>query len=177
MKNLKSIIESILLVAEKPVSMKELAQIAGAMISQVQKEVLALQKEFQNRGMRIIRKGEFVHLVSDPENAEYVAKYLHEELRSDLTQPALETLAIIAHKEPLTRIEIEEIRGVNSEQILRNLMIRGLINEIGRKETLGRPILYGTTIEFLQYFGLEKKPEISKPKEKKSLFDTQNKKE
>lgn len=158
--NLKSIIESILLSAEKPVSIKELASISGFMMSEVQKTVLDLIEEYKDKGIRIIRKGEYVHLVSAPENAEVVAKYLNEELRADLSEQALETLAIITYKQPLTRIEIEEIRGVNCEQVLRNLLIRGLITEVDRKDTIGRPILYGTTMEFMQYFGLEDESQL-----------------
>jgi len=160
--NFKSIIESILLVAEKPISIKELSSVTGSMVSEVQKILAELIKEFQNRGMRIIRKGEFFHLVSAPENADFVARYLNEELRSDLSQPALETLSIIAYRQPTTRLEVEEIRGVSSDQVLRQLSVRGLICEVGRKETPGRPILYGTTMEFLQFFGLSDHQELPK---------------
>src|SRR3990172_6032237 len=151
MKNLKSIIESILLVAEKPVSMKELAGITGSFVPDIQKVAVDLIEDYKDKGIRVIRKGEYIHIVSAPENAEVIAKFLNEELRHDLSKPALETLAIITYKQPLTRMEIEDIRGVNSDYLLRNLMIRGLITEIGRKEAIGRPILYGTTMEFLQY--------------------------
>lgn len=160
--NLKSIIESILLVAEKPVCLKELANITGSAVSEVQKSCAALIDDYKDKGINVIRKGEYFHIVSAPENAEYIARYLNEELRHDLTQAALETLAIVTYKQPLTRMDIEEIRGVNSEYLLRNLMIRGLIAEVGRKETVGRPILYGTTMEFLQYFGLENEEQLPK---------------
>src|SRR3989304_6900002 len=162
MKNLKNIIESILPVAEKPVSLKELATIGNPMIPDVQKATVKLIEEYKEKGIRIIRKGDYLHIVSAPENAQFVAKYLNEELRHDLSQPAMETLAIITYKQPLTRLDIEEIRGVNSEYLLRNLMIRGLIAEVGRKEAVGRPILYGTTMEFLQYFGLENENQLPK---------------
>ncbi|NIM47215.1 MAG: SMC-Scp complex subunit ScpB [Candidatus Aenigmarchaeota archaeon] len=155
-------IESILLAAEKPVSIKELASVSGFMMSEVQKTVLSLIEEYKEKGIRIIRKGEYIHLVSAPCNAEFVAKYLNEELRADLSQQALETLAIITYKQPITRIEIEEVRGVNCEQILRSLLIRGLITEVDRRDTVGRPILYGTTMEFMQYFGLENESQLPK---------------
>lgn len=160
--NLKSIIESILLAAEKPVSIKELASVSGFMMSEVQKNVLGLIDEYKEKGIRVIRKGEYIHLVSAPENAEFVAKYLNEELRADLSQQALETLAIVTYKQPITRIEVEEIRGVNCEQVLRNLLIRGLITEVDRRDSIGRPILYGTTMEFMQYFGLEDESQLPK---------------
>lgn len=160
--NLKNVIESILLVAEKPVSARELSKVSGNMLSEVQKTLAELIEEYKNHGIKIIKKGEYYSLVTDPENAEVVARFLNEELRHDLSQPALEILSIITYKQPVTRIDIEEIRGVSSDQILRNLMIRGLITEVGRKEAPGRPILYGTTMEFLQYFGFQHEREIPK---------------
>lgn len=154
--NLKSVLESLLFVAEKPVSVRELAGVTGAMLSDVQKTLSEITQDFDGHGIRLVRKGEYFSLVSAPENAKEVASLLNEELRHDLSQAALETLAVITYKQPITRMEIEEIRGVNSDQIVRGLMIRGLIAEVGRKETVGKPILYGTTMEFIQYFGLDK---------------------
>lgn len=162
---IKSIIESILLVAEKPVSAKELSSSSGTMTSDVQKALAELIDEYKNRGMKIIKKGEYYSLVTDPANAEVVSKFLNEELRHDLSEASIETLSIITYKQPVTRLEIEDIRGVASDQILRNLMIRGLISEVGRKEAPGRPILYGTTMEFLQYFGFQHEGEIPEFKE------------
>jgi segregation and condensation protein B len=172
-KNIKNIIESILLVAEKPVTSKELATCCGAMQPDVQKTMTELIKEYQSRGIKIIRKGDYYSLVTDPESAEAVAKFLNEELRHDLSDAALETLSIITYKQPVTRLDVEDIRGVASDQLLRNLLIRGLIQEVGRKETPGRPILYGTTMEFLQYFGLKDEselPEFVVPQEPTDLF-------
>lgn len=172
-KKTKSIIESILLVAEKPVSAKELSLCAKAMISEVQESLLELMREYEKRGIKIIKKGEYYSLVTDPENAGAVCRFLNEELRHDLSSASLETLSIITYKQPVTRIDIEEIRGVSSGQILRNLLIRGLVQEVGRKESPGRPILYGTTMEFLQYFGLKDEKEIPTidAKERTDLFN------
>lgn len=152
--NSKKEVESILFVAEKPVSVKELANVSGFMVTEIQAALKELEKDYEERGIRITRKGEYFSLVSAPECADAVSKYLNEELRHDLSPAALETLAIITYRQPMTRMEIEDIRGVNTDQTLRNLLIRGLIDEVGRKETIGRPILYGTTMEFVQYFGL-----------------------
>jgi segregation and condensation protein B len=160
--NPKKDIESVLFVAEKPVSIKELAGITGFMVSDLQTALKELEIEYNERGIRLIRKGEYFSLVSAPECADCVSKYLNEELRHDLSPAALETLAIITYKQPITRMEVEEIRGVNSDQTLRNLLIRGLVDEVGRKETIGRPILYGTTMEFIQYFGLTSEENIPK---------------
>jgi len=169
-KDLKSILESLLFVAEKPVSIKELAGVTGNMVSEIQSKMVEIGKEYESRGIRLVRKGEYFSFVSAPENAKAVSSLLNEELRHDLSTAALETLAIVTYKQPLTRMEIEEIRGVNSDQIVRSLMIRGLIAEVGRKESVGKPILYGTTMEFIQYFGLN--TEDSLPKiEELQLFD------
>lgn len=169
--NLKSKLESLLFVAEKPVSVKELAGVTGNMLSEIQTALSEITKEYENRGIRLVRKGEYFSFVSAPENAKEVSALLNEELRHDLSQAALETLAVVTYKQPITRMEIEEIRGVNSDQIVRSLMIRGLIAEVGRKEAIGKPILYGTTMEFIQYFGLD--AEESLPKiEELQLFDT-----
>jgi len=166
----KSLIESILFVAEKPVSVKELASVTGLMVTDIQNALKELSGEYEKRGIKLVRKGEYFSFVSDPANAKVVSAYLNEELRHDLSQQALETLAIITYKQPLTRMEIEELRGVNSEALIRSLMIRGLISEVGRKDTIGRPILYGTTMEFIQYFGLLSEEELPQLKEQ-SLFD------
>lgn len=172
-KETQKTIEAILLVAEKPVSAKELSSVCGAMYADVQKIMVQLIEDYKDRGIKILRKGDYYSLVTDPESAEAVARFLNEELRHDLSEAALEALSIITYKQPVTRVEIEEIRGVASDQLLRNLLIRGLIQEIGRKESPGRPILYGTTMEFLQYFGLNDEselPEFEVPKEPTELF-------
>lgn len=160
--SLKSQLESILLVAEKPVSAKELASCTEVMTAVVQKALAELIEEYSEKGIKIIKKGEYFSMVTAPENGPVVAKFLNEELRHDLSDAAIETLSIITYKQPVTRVEIEEIRGVQSDQIIRNLMIRGLIGEVGRKEAPGRPILYGTTMEFLQYFGIASEQELPK---------------
>lgn len=165
-------IESILFVAEKPVSVKELASVTGLMITDVQNALKDLSKEYEKRGIKLVRKGDYFSFVSDPANAKFVSAYLNEELRHDLSEQALETLAIITYKQPITRMEIEELRGVNSEQLIRSLLIRGLICEVGRKDTIGRPILYGTTMEFIQYFGLLSENELPKLEER-SLFNNE----
>lgn len=171
-KNIKSIIESILLVAEKPVSAKELSTCSESMLSDVQKALADLINEYKDRGIKIIKKGNYYSLVTDPINSLVVSKYLNEELRHDLSKAALETLSIITYKQPVTRIDIEEVRGVSSDHLVRNLLIRGLIQEVGRKESPGRPILYGTTMEFLQFFGFNSEEEIPKfvEPQKEDLF-------
>lgn len=174
--NLKSIIESLLFVAEKPVSLKELSSVSGVMIVEIQKAIGELEVEYKEKGINIIRKGEYFSFISAPANSKFVGKLLNEELRHDLSPAALETLAIITYKQPVTKSEIEEVRGVNSDQMVRNLMIRGLITEVGRKEALGRPILYGTTMEFIEYFGILSENELPKIDELR-LFASESKDE
>ncbi|RJO59986.1 SMC-Scp complex subunit ScpB [candidate division WS5 bacterium] len=163
--NLKSQIESLLLVAGKPVSLKEISNTVGANATLIQTELNKLIEEYKTRGFRIIKKGEKYLLASAQENAEVVAKFLNEELRYDLSPAALETLAIIVYKQPITRAEIESIRGTDCSRILRVLMIRGLIEEVGRKEAPGRPILYGTTVKMLTYLGVENENQLPQMKE------------
>ena len=162
---IKSVVESLLFVAEKPISTKEIADVCGIMAVDVQKALKELEFDFKERGIRVVRKGDLFSFVTAPENAKEVSLLLNEELRHDLSQAALETLAIIAYKQPLTRTDIEEIRGVNSDSIVRNLLIRGLVTDVGRKEAVGKPILYGTTMEFIQYFGLENEESLPKIEE------------
>lgn len=161
---LKNIIEAILFVAEKPVSIKEFAKLTNSLSLDVQKALLELIGDYKKRGLRIIRKGDYFHLVTAPDVSKYVGKYLNEELQKELGEAALETLAIVTYKQPITRMEIEKIRGVNCEAILRTLQIKGLICEVDRKDAPGKPILYGTTFEFLQYLGVESLDELPKPK-------------
>ncbi len=163
--NLQNIIEAILFVAEKPVSIKEFAKLTNSLAIDVQKSLLELMRDYKKRGLRIIRKGDYFHLVTAPEIAKYVGKYLNEELQKELGEAALEALAIVTYKQPITRMEIEKIRGVNCEAILRTLQIKGLISEVDRKDAPGKPILYGTTFEFLQYLGVESLEELPRPKE------------
>jgi segregation and condensation protein B len=105
--------------------------------------------------VRLQRKGDSVALVSAPEAAHYVERFLGLGDSGRLSGPALETLAIVAYRQPVTRMQIEAIRGVGADYALKALLARSLIQEVGRLESVGRPVLYGTTFEFLQYFGLE----------------------
>jgi segregation and condensation protein B len=114
-----------------------------------------LSEDYAKRGLRLQRKGNRVQLVSAPQAAPYIERFLGLSLSGKLSVAALETLAIIAYKQPVTRPQIEAIRGVSSDGVLRTLISKGLIEEVGRLETVGHPVLFGTTFEFLQYFGLD----------------------
>lgn len=147
--------ESLLFVADRPTPTEVLAQVLETSIEAVEEALKALDGQLTERGLRLQRKGTQVQLVTMPEAAPYIQRFLGLELSGRLTQPALETLAIIAYRQPITRAALEAIRGVNCDGVLRTLVSRGLVEEVGRLEQVGRPILYGTTFEFLQYFGLK----------------------
>jgi segregation and condensation protein B len=150
----KSLVESVLFVADQPVLVEHLAAILESTADQIDQALAALATEYSVRGLRLQRKGEKVQLVTAPEAAEYIRRFLGLEVGGRLSPAALETLAIIAYRQPATRAAVEAVRGVNSDSVLRTLINRGLIEEQGRLEQVGRPIIYGTTFEFLQQFGL-----------------------
>ncbi len=118
-------------------------------------DALAGRYAAERRGLRIIRRADRVHLTTAPEAAGHIEKFLGLDLSTKLSTAALETLAVIAYRQPLTRGDIEAIRGVNCDGVLKTLLARALIEPVGRLEQPGRPFLYGTTLQFLQYFGLE----------------------
>jgi segregation and condensation protein B len=151
---LAGIIESLLFVADTPVSVGQLAEVTDSEAGDVEAALQQLTEDYAERGLRLQRKGNRVQLVSAPESSSYIERFLGLSLSGKLSAAALETLAIIAYKQPVTRPQIEAIRGVSSDGVLRTLMSKGLVEEIGRLETVGHPILFGTTFEFLQYFGL-----------------------
>jgi segregation and condensation protein B len=166
---IKSLIESLLFVADEPVTIARLAAAIGVVHEVVEEALQELGKEYEQRGLRLQRKGERVQIVTAPEAAPYIERFLNLEFsNSRLSAPALETLAIIAYQQPITRAEIEAVRGVNCDGVLRTLISKGLIEEVGRLERAGRPILYGTTFQFLQYFGLQDLSDLP-PLEKKDV--------
>jgi segregation and condensation protein B len=153
--DLAAIVESLLFVADAPVPVSQLAEATERDAGEIEATLKAMAESYARRGMRLQRRGDLVQLVSAPEAAPYIERFLGLSLSSKLSPAALETLAIIAYQQPITRPQIEAIRGVSSDGVLRTLMSKGLIEELGRLETVGHPILFGTTFEFLRYFGLE----------------------
>ncbi len=148
------LLESLLFVADEPVPVARLANALGVSQETAEAALNRLEKECQARGVRIQRKGDRVQMVSAPEAAPYIERFLGLDLTTRLSPAALEVLAIVAYRQPITRVQIEAIRGVSCDAVLRTLISRGLLEEVGRLEQAGRPILYGTTFQFLQYFGL-----------------------
>ncbi|MSP12211.1 MAG: SMC-Scp complex subunit ScpB [Chloroflexi bacterium] len=153
-------IESLLFVAGDPIPLETLAQVLEVPLEEAQAAVTSLQDDLKNRGVRLQHKGGRIQLVSAPESAALVERFLGLEVNTRLSPAALEALAVIAYRQPVTRAQIEAIRGVNCDGVLRSLLSRQLIEEVGRLESAGRPILFGTTFTFLQYFGLRDVSEL-----------------
>jgi len=147
-------VESLLFVAGEPVPVTQIAEALEVKLAEVEQALTELNAEIVARGVRVQRKGDKVQLTTQPECAPYVERFLGLDLTTRLSKPALETLAIIAYQQPVTRAQIEHVRGVNCDAVLSTLLNRGLIEEVGRLETAGRPIQYSTTFAFLQHFGL-----------------------
>jgi len=158
----KAIIEALLFVSEEPLTVYRLSKIMEQTESQVEKLLSEIQQELscQNRGIQLYHVNGGYKMGTPPELAEYVEKLFSSGSRPTLSRAALETIAIIAYKQPITRVEIEAIRGVSSGGVLDNLLKRKMIKVTGRKESPGRPLMYGTTSEFLKYFGLNKLEEL-----------------
>jgi segregation and condensation protein B len=153
------ILEAVLFVADAPVEIAALARTINASKNEVSDALEELAEACRERGVRLQRTGDLVQLVSAPQTAGYVERFLGLE-HPPLTNPSLETLAIIAYRQPITRTGIESVRGVDCDGPIRTLMARGLIEEIGRAPVIGRPTLFGTTVRFLEYFGLEKPDDL-----------------
>lgn len=158
---LKAILECLLFVSNNSISAKELAAVTGITEQEVEELIAELIMEYNkpSRGIQIYGVAGGYKMATKPDYAKFVEKLCRYK-PSPLSKPALETLAIIAYRQPVTRAEIEAIRGVKVDHLLSNLLERNLIQEVGRKETPGRPILYGTTTEFLEYLGLNNIDEL-----------------
>lgn len=147
-------VEAILFVADRPVGVSELARVVGAPPDAVEDAIALLEERCHGRGIALQRHGEGLQFVSHPDSSHAVQRFLGMEMSAKLSAAMLETLAIVAYRQPVTRAQVEEIRGVNPDHALGGLLTRGLIEEVGRLAAVGRPALFGTTFEFLRAFGL-----------------------
>jgi segregation and condensation protein B len=149
-------IEAILFVSGEAVTVPDLALALEMSEMETVQAVDILQREYERetRGITIRRYGEHLRLETRAEYAPYVEKMLQPVQRQSLSQAALETLAVIAYRQPATKGMVEEIRGVKCDYSVQSLMHKALIKEVGRRESLGRPILYATTDKFLEHFGI-----------------------
>ena len=155
---LKSAIEALLFVSGNPLSADRLKGIFEEKAAyQIEAQLQALRQEYDDRGAGIMlaEVAGGYQFATRPENAVWIRKFKSVKVSAKFSKPALETLAIVAYKQPITRSEVEAIRGVNIGGIMRNLMERRLVKIVGKKDVPGKPMLYGTTLEFLQYFGLK----------------------
>ena len=154
---LKSIVENVLLAADQPINASELSKIFldGTDKNQLQSILDELKEEYNSRNLQIMEVAGGYQLCTRHEYNDWIRKYLKLDRSSRLSQPSLDTLSIIAYKQPLTRQEVDDIRGVDSSGVLKTLLEKKVIGPAGRKKVPGRPIMYRTTQKFLEYFGLK----------------------
>ena len=167
-------LEALLFVAAEPVPTAQLAAALDVAASVIERGLNELDASLASRGLRLQRHAGRVQLTTAPQLAELIERFLGLEATTHLSRAALETLAIIAYQQPVTRPQIDSIRGVNSDSMMKSLLHKGLILESGRADGPGRPILYSTTPEFLQHFGLNsilEMPSLAKPEEELDTHD------
>ncbi len=160
--SLTAMLESLLFVAEAPVAAAQIAPLLDLPVETVEAGLQRLSEQYRSaeRGLRVQRRDGEYALVSAPATATLIERFLNLDLTTKLSGPALETLAIVAYRQPVTRAQVEAVRGVDCSGMLRSLLQRGLVEEMGRVEAVGRPLLYGVTDEFMNHFGLTEMGEL-----------------
>ena len=161
--NKKAILEGILfIVGDEGITLDEIKNILDVNDDEIKSLLMELKKDYENadRGLRISYLGNSFKLTTKEEHREFYEKLVTDTKTSNLSNASLEVLAVIAYNEPITRLKIDEIRGVNSSQIVRRLLARGFIKICGRENSIGKPNLYKTTDDFLDYFGLSSKQDL-----------------
>jgi segregation and condensation protein B len=153
---LKSVIESLLFLSGEPLKISKIAKICESSRTEIENSIIILQREYSsaNRGINLIKKEDEVQLVTNPENFSFVERLVKSEMQEGLSKAALEVLSIVAYKGPISRVEIESIRGVNCSFTLRSLMMRGLLERIDNPRD-GRGYLYKVSFEFMKKLGIE----------------------
>ena len=157
-RHVKGVVEALLFVNEKPVTLDQIKRVLGAMnAAEIKQVIQSLSAEYEQRqsGIKIVEIAGGYQMLSSPAYVSYIHDFYKTKHKEKLSKPALETLAIVAYKQPVTRTEVELIRGVNSDGVIAHLLTKELIKPVGRKDVPGRPFLYGTTRQFLEYFGLK----------------------
>ncbi|MDH5761951.1 MAG: SMC-Scp complex subunit ScpB [Nitrospinota bacterium] len=159
---LKPIVENLLLASDQPVSAELLRQtfLNGSSKEELQSILKELQEEYQSKSLQVVEVADGFQLVTRPEYSEWVRKFLKLDKSFKLSRAALDTLAIIAYKQPLTRVEVDEIRGVDSSGVVKTLLEKKIISPAGRKNVPGKPMMFRTTQKFLEYFGLRDLSEL-----------------
>ncbi|MCF7869743.1 MAG: SMC-Scp complex subunit ScpB [Candidatus Omnitrophica bacterium] len=173
---MKSILESLLFVNEKPIQLFEISRILEIKNKEIKEAVEELKTEYNDRdsGISIVPVAGGYQMYSAPFNEPWVKRMYSRQNKQKLSTASLETLAIIAYKQPITRIEIEQIRGVNVDGVVRKLGELGLIKTAGKKEVVGRPFLYITTRTFLEYFGINTLKDLPNLEEFVNLAEKEN---
>jgi len=172
---LKSVIESLLFINERPIELTELSEILETNRGEIIPALEELKKDYQQRksGICIVQVAGGYQMCSTPENETWVKRMYQERNKQKLSTASLETLAIIAYKQPITRVEIEAIRGVNVDGVVKKLGDFGLIKIGGRKDVIGKPFLYITTRKFLEYFGINSLKDLPKLEEFANLSSSE----
>ena len=160
--DVEAIIESLLFVAGEAVLLKQISKVIEQDPITTQKILYRMQEEYekQGRGIQIIELDGAFQMCTKPQYFEYIQKLYETPQKFTLTQALLETLAIIAYKQPITKVQIEDLRGVSCDHVVNRLLEYGLVCEVGRLDAPGRPLLFGTTEEFLRYFGFRSLEEL-----------------
>ena len=170
-----SAVEAVLFASGEPVAVQALIEMLGVTEAEFEPVLQGLALRYdEDRGVRLMRFDDSLQLCTRPQYMDLIEKVLQPVRKQTLTQAALETLAVVAYRQPVTRMEIEQIRGVQCDRAVATLLHHGLIAEVGRKESIGRPILYGTTEKFLQHFALtslEALPRLAQVKVDEELTD------
>lgn len=169
----KGVIEALLFVNEKPVTVDQFkSALETVNAAEIKRIVHLLQDEYERRqsGMKIIEIAGGYQMLSNPRYADYIRSFYKTKHKEKLSKPALETLAIVAYKQPVTRVDVELVRGVNSDGVISHLLTKDLVKAVGRKDIPGRPFLYGTTKQFLEYFGLKSLDDLPRLEEFPSLL-------
>lgn len=170
-----SAVEAALFASGEPVAVQALIEMLGVTAPEFEPVLQGLALRYdEDRGVRLMRFDDSLQLCTRPQYMDLIEKVLQPVRKQTLTQAALETLAVVAYRQPVTRMEIEQIRGVQCDRAVATLLHHGLIAEVGRKESIGRPILYGTTEKFLQHFALtslEALPRLAQVKVDEELTD------
>lgn len=177
MDHLKGAVEALLFVSEKPVTLDQLKDaVQAAHVTDVREAVKALMLDYANanKGITLVEIANGYQMLSSPLYAAYIREFYKTRHKEKLSRPALETLAIIAYKQPVSRTDVELIRGVNSDGVVMHLLNKSLIKIVGRKEVPGRPYVYGTTTQFLEYFGLRALEDLPKLEEFPALMAQNN---
>ena len=166
--HIKGIIEALLFVNEKSTTIEQIKKAFDTISAvEIKKAVEILKKEYEERknGITVVEIAGGYQMLSNPLYASYIRNFYQTKHKEKLSKPALETLAIVAYKQPVSRADVELIRGVNSDGVVAHLLDKELIKVVGRKDVPGRPFLYGTTKQFLEYFGLKSLEDLPKLEE------------